>query len=135
MSSIRCFFTSFFIALYFVSVFLQLGCNPEAEAHKRRMEANYQVQPHLMAVGHAKSIGKMFLSIEDGKLLELSRSATPTNAVDLLLKTYFALHVFFPLGWKNAFRFIQIYGYGIPLENARESSFSEPYLRIMNTAL
>ena len=106
------------------SYLLQAGSDPKLEADKRRAEAGYMIQPHLLCIGNQKALGRMFLVVGDSSLLELSRNATPTNAVDLLLKTYFTLHLHYPLGWKNAFRFFQIYIYGIPSEK-RESSFPE----------
>lgn len=116
-------------------LFCQAGSNPEHEAAKRRDSANYFIQPHLMVSGTPNAFQNIYLVLGDGVLVPLTRAASATNAVDLLLKTFFALNLHFPLGWKNAFRFIQVHVYEIPLENLRESSFDETLIRIKNTTL
>lgn len=110
------------------------GSDPEHEATKRREAAKYSIQPHLMATGNPHVLAQMFLVLGDGVVMSLPRSATPTNAVDLLLKTFFALSLHYPLGWKNVFRFLQVHVYELPLENPRESSFDETLIRIMNSS-
>lgn len=88
-----------------------------------------------MIQGHPKALGKMHIVCGNGDLFELPRAASPTNAVDLLFKTYFALHLHYPLGWKNVLRFLQVNVYEIPLENNRESGFDSVLMRIKNTSL
>ncbi|XP_034230098.1 uncharacterized protein LOC117638947 isoform X2 [Thrips palmi] len=111
-----------------------LGSDPQQQADQRRSESEYMIQPHLMTVGNGRD-AKIFLVLGDSKLLELSRAATLTNATDLLLKSFFVFSAYFPLGWKNAFRFLQLYVYKIPLDSARESSFPEHYLRLKNMSI
>ena len=105
------------------------------EAQKRRNEANYPVQPYVMAVGSPDNISKMFIVVGDTRLFELPRTASATNALDLLIKTFFVGNLFYPLGWKNALRFLQVHVYKIPPENPRESTFDEKLLFILNTVL
>ncbi|KAK3919946.1 putative GTP-binding protein EngB, partial [Frankliniella fusca] len=114
---------------------IPLGCDPKTEADKRRAAVNYPLQPHIMIQGHPKALGKMHIVCGNGDLFELPRAASPTNAVDLLFKTYFALNLHYPLGWKNVLRFLQVNVYEIPLENNRESGFDSVFMRIKNTSL
>ncbi|KAK3921590.1 Efflux pump himE [Frankliniella fusca] len=114
---------------------IPLGSNPQEEAAKHRQEAGYPIQPHIMAVGHPKAMGTMYLVVGDGKIIELHRTATPTKAIDLLFKTYHALNIHYPLGWKNVLRFIAVHIFYIPPEGKRESQFQEQLRRIKNTSL
>ncbi|KAK3918348.1 Pentatricopeptide repeat-containing protein, chloroplastic [Frankliniella fusca] len=111
---------------------IPVGSDSSAEAAKKREAARHQVQPHLMVVGHPRALGKMFLVCGNGECMELPRQASPTNAIDLLFKTYFALHLHYPSGWKNVFRFLQVHVYNIPLHNPRESSFEALMMKIRN---
>lgn len=89
-----------------------------------------------MAIGPAESLGKLFLVIGDGKVLELPRQCKAIQAIDLLLKVYHGLHLHYPLAWKNVYRFIQVHVYDIPLPpKSRESKFSEKMLEIKNYKL
>jgi hypothetical protein len=90
------------------------------------------VQPYIMAIGHARCIGKKFLVVGDSKIVELNRNAAPANAIDVLFKSFFAFRAHFPLGWKNVLRFLQVHVYDIPLENPRKSKFKEVLIRIKN---
>lgn len=114
---------------------LQSGTDPSVQAQVKRDEATYPVQPYVMAVGSPNSISKMFIVVGDTRLFELPRNASVTNALDLLFKTFFVANLFYPLGWKNVLRFLQVHIYAIPLENPRESTFDEQLLLILNTAL
>lgn len=109
--------------------------DPFAEVGRKIADSNYQVQPYILARGTTKQISQMYLVLGDGKLVQLSRHASPVNAIDLLLKCYFSLTLHYPLGWKNVFRFIQVHVFKIPKENARESDFSEKAISIRNTVI
>ncbi len=88
-----------------------------------------------MAIGHPKAMGTMYLVIGDSKIIELHRTATPTKAIDLLFKTYHALNIHYPLGWKNVLRFIAVHIFYIPPEGKRESQFQTQLRQIKNTSL
>lgn len=53
----------------------------------------------------------------------------------LTLKSFFALCMHFPLGWKNVLRFIHVHVFKIPVERKREGSFDDKFLMIDNVCL
>lgn len=112
-------------------LFLQVGGDPNLEVERRRKEETYPLQPYLLGIGTPRNINRIFLVLGDSKLVALHHTATPIHALDLLFKTFFTLSSFYPLGWKNVFRFVQVYVYEIPLENKRESTFSDKYNILM----
>ncbi|KAK3920037.1 Ribosomal RNA large subunit methyltransferase G [Frankliniella fusca] len=111
------------------------GSDPQQEVKRRYSEETYPLQPHILAIGSKRNIQTMYLVLGDGLLLNLKHSATPTKAIDLLLKTFFALQLHYPLGWKNAFRFIQVHIFDMPPDRPRESTFSEKLLILKHTTL
>ncbi|KAK3916612.1 Proton extrusion protein PcxA [Frankliniella fusca] len=111
------------------------GSDPQQEVKRRYSEETYPLQPHILAIGSKRNIQTMYLVLGDGLLLNLKHSATPTKAIDLLLKTFFALQLHYPLGWKNVFRFIQVHIFDMPPDRPRESTFSEKLLILKHTTL
>ncbi|KAK3922018.1 hypothetical protein KUF71_011194 [Frankliniella fusca] len=111
---------------------IPVGTDPTQYVSRRFSESVYKIQPHVLAVGNQQAIRKMYLAV-DSKLMEFKNSATPINAIDTLVKSFFVFNLHFPLAWKNVLRFLQLHVYKIPLENPRWSKFSEVESRIRNT--
>jgi hypothetical protein len=111
---------------------LQVGSNIQHEIEQKRAGSNHSIQPYIMAVGHPRCIGKMYLVWGDSHSMELSRSATPLRAIDLWFKAHYVLHCPPVLGWKNVFRFLEVHLFGITPENPRLSLFMEKYLELQS---
>lgn len=111
-----------------------MGTDPNVEAEKFINSSGYAVQPFMMAQGRpGEYLGQKYIVCGTGQLFQLPRQVRSVKAFDLLFKTYYALHLHYPLGWKNVFRFIQVHLYGIPSENPRESTFENAFMIVQNT--
>lgn len=112
----------------------QRGTNPQHAIEMKRQAADYRVQPYLLALGDNQAFTRLCVVVGDSNFFFLKTVST-TSAVDLLFKTYFAFNLFYPLGWKNVFRFLETNVFNIPLSNPRESKFEEQLLMIKSTVL
>lgn len=118
----------------FVILIFQMGTDPKVEAEKHISDANYPVQPFLMVQGRpGEFLGQKFIVCGNGSIVSLPRQIRSVKAIDLLFKTYFALYLHYPLGWKNVFRFLQVHLFDIPLDNPRESTFESALMILNNT--
>ncbi|KAK3916457.1 hypothetical protein KUF71_006231 [Frankliniella fusca] len=76
------------------------GFDPVSHVEHRCVLSEYKLQPYILATGTLQAVRKMFLVV-NGKIMELKNS-TPAHAIDILVKTFFAFNVHYPLAWKNA---------------------------------